>query len=149
MGKYAFAEGNNTTASGINSHAEGNRTTASSNYSHAEGSNTTASGDSSHAEGGNTTASGDTSHAEGCYTIASSKYQHVQGKYNIEDTTETYAHIVGNGTSTSARSNAHTLDWDGNAWFAGNITLGTANSQVATISDIQAYIDEAILGGSW
>ena len=33
-----------------------------------------------------------------------------------------YAHVVGNGTH-STRSNAHTLDWNGNAWFAGNISL--------------------------
>lgn len=32
-----------------------------------------------------------------------------------------YAHIVGNGESDSARSNAHTLDWDGNAWYAGSV----------------------------
>lgn len=31
-----------------------------------------------------------------------------------------YAHIVGNGT-VSKPSNAHTLDWDGNAWFAGYV----------------------------
>lgn len=32
-----------------------------------------------------------------------------------------YAHIVGNGGSPHARSNAHTLDWDGNAWYAGSV----------------------------
>ena len=32
-----------------------------------------------------------------------------------------YAHIVGNGGSAHARSNAHTLDWDGNAWYAGSV----------------------------
>lgn len=31
-----------------------------------------------------------------------------------------YAHIVGNGTS-SELSNAYTLDWEGNAWFAGDV----------------------------
>jgi hypothetical protein len=36
----------------------------------------------------------------------------------------TYAHIVGNGTN-SERSNAHTLDWDGNAWFAGDVYVGS------------------------
>lgn len=36
-----------------------------------------------------------------------------------------YAHIVGNGSSSSARSNAHTLDWSGNAWYAGTVE-GTA-----------------------
>lgn len=29
--------------------------------------------------------------------------------------------IVGNGTKASNRSNAHTLDWDGNAWYAGSV----------------------------
>ena len=64
---------------------------------------------------------GDYSVAEGMSTIASSEYQHVQGKYNIEDSSNTYAHIVGNGTAITARSNAHTLDWSGNAWYAGTV----------------------------
>lgn len=41
------------------------------------------------------------------------------------DNSNTYAHIVGNGTSDTARSNAHTLDWSGNAWYAGSVE-GTA-----------------------
>ena len=136
-GASSHAEGYYTKASGINSHAEGNSTTASVNNSHAEGSSTTASGTSSHAEGKNTTASGDfgshaegisttasgeSSHAEGDSTKASSTSQHVQGKFNIEDTANKYAHIVGNGTTDNKRSNAHTLDWEGNAWFAGKLS---------------------------
>jgi hypothetical protein len=35
-----------------------------------------------------------------------------------------YAHIVGNGWGNGSRSNAHTLDWDGNAWFAGDVYVG-------------------------
>ena len=122
-GTSSHAEGNNTTASGIYSHAEGNNTIASSYNTHAEGCYTVASGHSSHAEGKNTKANGAYSHAEGNYTIASSENQHVQGKYNIEDTANTYAHIVGNGTSDGARSNAHTLDWNGNAWFKGKVSI--------------------------
>lgn len=79
----------------------------------------------SHAEGDSTTASGKYSHAEGKNTIAASQHQHTQGRYNIKDADGKYAHIVGNGTVMSGRSNAHTLDWDGNAWFAGTIE-GTA-----------------------
>ena len=121
-GYCSHAEGKYTTASGSNSHAEGNNTIASGNYgSHAEGSMTTASGSNSHAEGSNTTASGYCSHAEGASTIASSQNQHVQGKYNIEDLNGTYAHIVGNGED-GKNSNAHTLDWEGNAWFAGKLS---------------------------
>ena len=110
---------------GYDSHAEGFSTIASGQYSHAEGDNTTASGNSSHAEGNKTTASGNSSHAEGYDTKAISDYQHVQGKFNIKDSSNTYAHIVGNGSSDTSRSNAHTLDWSGNAWFAGTVE-GTA-----------------------
>ena len=124
-GSYSHAEGASTTASEQSSHAEGEHTIASGYYSHAEGQYTTASGSSSHAEGGSTIASGSGSHAEGGATIAAGKYQHAQGKFNVEDTENKYAHIVGNGTSTTARSNAHTLDWDGNAWFAGDIYVGS------------------------
>ena len=123
---HAHAEGRETMASGWCSHAEGGYTTASSYYSHAEGERVTASGEYSHAEGGWTTASGQGSHAEGYYTTASSNYQHAQGKYNIEDSSDVYAHIVGNGTS-STLSNAHTLDWDGNAWFSGDVYTGSTS----------------------
>ena len=121
-GDYSHAEGERTMASGEASHAEGNYSTASSNFSHAEGNWSTASGYASHSEGDNTVASGDYSHAEGNSTISSSENQHVQGKYNIEDKDNKYAHIVGNGSNNSTRSNAHTLDWNGNAWFAGKLT---------------------------
>ena len=121
-GDYSHAEGNSTEASGYNSHAEGYKTIASNTLSHAEGNSTTASGYASHSEGDNTVASGDYSHAEGNSTISSSENQHVQGKYNIEDKDNKYAHIVGNGSNNSTRSNAHTLDWNGNAWFAGKLT---------------------------
>ena len=87
-------------------------------------------GVSSHAEGNNTTASGNYSHAEGISTIAGSMCQHVQGRNNIEDSSHKYAHIVGNGTSQSARSNAHTLDWNGVPWFKGRPQFGgTAQDQ--------------------
>ena len=122
IGKYSFSNGNRVTASGDYSHAEGERTMASGEASHAEGNYSTASSNCSHAEGYYTTASGDYSHAEGYNTISSSENQHVQGKYNIEDKDNKYAHIVGNGTDDTVRSNAHTLDWEGNAWFAGKLT---------------------------
>ena len=134
-GKYTHAEGGGTTASGVCSHAEGHETTASGNFSHTEGKRTTASGTYAHAEGEDTYATGQHSHAEGfeveakgiyshaegCYTKASSANQHVQGKFNVEDTAGTYAMIIGNGTSDTARSNALTVDWN------GNIECGTVN----------------------
>lgn len=89
------------------------------------GKSTTASGLSSHAEGADTIASGNQSHAEGVHTTAQGENQHVQGKYNIADTIN--AHIVGNGSDSSNRSNAHTLDWSGNAWFAGDVYTGSTS----------------------
>lgn len=129
FGQASHAEGNSTKAIGKASHAEGWDTTASGHQAHAEGSNTIASGTDAHAEGGNTIASGLDSHAEGIGTIASGTNQHVQGKFNIEDTS--MLHIVGNGDYDShyeiVRSNAHTIDWHGNAWFAGDVYTGSTS----------------------
>lgn len=129
LGQYAQAFGSGTKASGEYSHAEGYNTTASKPKSHAEGYNAKASGEISHAEGSYTIASGVISHAEGWGTVASGEYQHVQGKNNISDTTS--AHIIGNGTGSEDvnRSNAHTIDWNGNAWFAGDIYTGSTSGK--------------------
>jgi hypothetical protein len=134
---YSHAEGDDTEATGGMSHAENYKTVASGDYSHAEGNYSKATNTCTHAEGYNTEANGMYSHAEGFIsivngayshvegynTLASSDYQHVQGKYNLEDTENKYAHIVGNGAGglSLERSNAHTLDWDGNAWYAGSV----------------------------
>ena len=130
---------NKYTVIGDYSTALGDNTVASEHASHAEGYETMAKGKGAHAEGGNTKASGYFSHAEGYHTTAIGEYQHVQGKYNIADTTN-YAHIVGNG-SEDEPSNAHTLDWEGNAWFAGNIYIGEDNKELAT----KDYIDDEVL----
>ena len=119
----SHAEGSGTTASGMYSHAEGSGTTASGNTSHAEGSGTTASGTYSHAEGDGTTASGTSSHAQNQGTIASGQYQTALGKYNIEDTNDEYAVIIGNGLGNTYRTNALTLDWNGNVVASGNLTI--------------------------
>ena len=140
---YSHAEGDSTTASGENSHAEGKYTTAYGTSSHAEGDSTTASAYGSHAEGNYTTASGENSHAEGASTIASSQNQHVQGKYNIEDTNNKYAHIVGNGED-GKNSNAHTLDWEGNAWFAGKLTQEGTPTEGKDLTT-KKYVDDNIL----
>lgn len=36
---------------------------------------------------------------------------------------QNWVEIVGNGNTNRSRSNARTLDWDGNEWLAGNITV--------------------------
>lgn len=126
VGQYSHAEGTMTAAMGLGSHVEGGLTTASGGASHSEGYHTTASGEASHAEGFGTTASGNWSHAEGEHTIARGENQHVQGSCNIEDAENRYAHIVGNGEQ-NARSNAYTLDWEGNAWYAGDVYVGSTS----------------------
>ena len=100
---------------------------------HAEGTLNTANGENAHAEGYRNIASGSYSHVEGYGNEASGYATHVQGEFNVVQSVTgpnylgKYCHIVGNGTSDTARSNAHTLDWDGNAWFAGDVyTGGTA-----------------------
>lgn len=113
LGTDAFAEGKGTKANGNFSHAEGFNTTASAAYSHAEGRETIASGSVSHAEGTGTVASGIRSHAGGYGTIAKGENQTAIGKYNVEDASNKYAFIIGNGTS-STRKNALTVDWSGN-----------------------------------
>ena len=101
----------------------------------AEGSSTQASGPFSHAEGNRTIASGANSHSEGLYTVAAGAEQHVQGKYNIEDTEGKYAHIIGNGINSApaARSNAHTVDWNGNGWFKGDVYVGGSDQNANAI----------------
>ena len=145
VGEFSHTEGYEPTASDYCSHAEGCLATASGMYSHAEGYRTTASGVESHAEGGETTASADDAHAEGHSTkamhtsshsqgrgtITGGRCQHVEGSYNIVDTGSgninqpdykgSYLHIVGNGSSDKDRSNAYTLDWNGNGWYQGNV----------------------------
>ncbi len=174
-GTASHALGYSTTASGYASHAEGESSNlisavisdfsssttnntiittwntkkfslAKGIASHIEGKDNLALGETSHAEGNSTIAKGNCSHAEGYWTKASGQYQHVQGKYNIKDDANTYAHIVGNGTADNTRSNAHTLDWNGNAWFAGKVTVGTAPTENMDVATKQ-YVDDAIANG--
>ena len=127
----------------VNSLTVGTRIGDIGGFSVSEGDENTASGYYSHAEGSNTTASGILSHTEGLGTKAKGVHQHVQGKYNIEDTERKYAHIVGNGTSDTARSNAHTLDWKGNAWYQGKLSQDGTPTEDKDLTT-KKYVDDAI-----
>lgn len=139
IGDISYIESSNN---GTYSHAEGTETYATGDYSHTEGWRSKALGDSAHAEGHGTIARGDNTHAEGMNTVANGRYQHVQGKYNIADTTS--LDIIGNGTTNNNRSNAYTLDTNGNAWFAGEVYVGSTSGtnkdsgsvKLAKITDI-------------
>ena len=152
LGKYSHAEGagrakgdnahaeGNSVADGVYSHAEGNGAYALGYSSHAEGTSSKAVAANTHAEGYFTEAIGSASHSEGNCTTATHASQHVFGEYNAYDPSSaaatargTYVEIVGNGTGSSARSNARTLDWNGNEFLAGNLTVNgttlTVNGQ--------------------
>lgn len=129
----AFAAGKDNIAANLYSAAFG-RDTISGYCGFSEGRATQALGDYGHAEGYGTKVLSDYGHAEGCETVTKERFghsegrgtiahynQHVEGRYNTEDTENKYVHITGNGTSDTKRSNAHAVDWSGNAWFAGEV----------------------------
>lgn len=132
------------TAIGAQSIVIGYNAEASGPQSHAEGFNTIASGFRSHAEGDTTRAIGYATHTEGTCTVALGSNQHVQGKHNIKDEELRYAHIVGNGDMTD-KSNCHTLDWDGNGWYQGNLYVGGTSqdnsNKVLSTADIKFTAD--------
>lgn len=134
-GEASVAEGFGTIAVGAYGHAEGRDTTAVY-AAHSEGANTQALAMTAHAEGEGTVASGVRSHAQGYYTIAAGNQQQVWGKFNKADTENKYAHIVGGGThfTEDKRKNIHTLDWSGNAWFAGDITIANDGNELSVIA---------------
>lgn len=145
-GQASVASGYVSKATGAASHAEGVGTIASQGGAHAEGAGTEASGYYSHAEGYESVASGSITHAEGYRTIANHLAQVALGAYNEADpsTAEatakgTYIELIGNGTSEK-RSNARTLDWNGNERLAGGLTLhaGSENEMdiASEISDM-------------
>jgi len=94
------------------------------------------SGIASHVEGMGNEASAKSSHVEGCGNIAKYANQHVQGQWNK---TGNFAHIIGGGTETD-RKNIHTIDWDGNAIYAGEVTA--SNGRLISEEEARALIPE-------
>jgi hypothetical protein len=76
--------------------------------------------------------------------IASQRGQTVVGTYNVDDTGDDYVFIAGNGTSDSARSNAFTVDWDGNVKAAGRVS-GTYTDLTITRT-ANSYVDATYVG---
>ena len=69
---------------------------------------------------------GDGTAAFGYNSVAKGLGQTAIGKCNVIDDNNDYAFIIGNGADmrVESRANIHTVDWDGNAWFAGNVECG-------------------------
>lgn len=124
-GVCAYARGSSTKATGNNAISDGMSTEASGENSHASGTYTEASGVNSCSIGRETEASGDNSLAGGKWTIASHENQVAIGKSNEEVDAP---FVIGGGTSYTDRKNIHTVDWNGNAKFAGTVTDGNGNS---------------------
>lgn len=159
-GNCSFAAGESSVASGSCSVALGAQVRkgdehqpnmASGMGSLACGLAATASGAGSQAFGQKTQAEGPLSTVFGNYTKATGRASFVVGQYNVPDDNpidtahgsgaRKYVALVGNGTSEDNRSNAMTLDWDGNAVLSGKLTVGadpTENMDVAT----KQYVDQ-------
>ena len=116
---FSHVEGSNNVNIGYGAHVEGWDNTNFGYGSHVEGQNNLCTVNYGHVEGQYNTVNGSAAHAEGYRTIASGQYQHVGGKWNIEDTENKYAFIIGNGTTNERRSNAFTVDWNGNLEASG------------------------------
>ena len=158
-GEGSHSEGENNVASGIASHAEGRNTTASGAGAHAEGGyGSTAEGESSHAENFATHAIGNYSHAGGLNSTANGvgdfvhgndlqtsnagSYQTVFGKFNLIDNTGNTIFAIGNGESNSSRSNAFSIDKEGNV-YCNSINSISAASTVFTPYTIEQAIASA------
>ncbi len=153
-GSNSVAIGYGTTASESRSVAIGYGTTASGNCSVAMGNTTTASGNCSVAMGNTTTASGNNSVAMGYNTTAQAYSSLVLGRYNlISGTTDTWINtepvfVIGNGTSSTATSNAFTVNKNGNTGIsrlpATNKLEVEGNASKTTAGDWLANSDRRI-----
>ena len=132
-GPESFACGSGTKASHNQAFAQGFGTTAGAHRAHAEGVNTEVWGVGGHAEGNGTMVhlGHEYAHVEGIGTQSTGTASHVQGKYN---TGGDYAHVVGNGEEGNPR-NAYTLDWSGNAVFAGKATAQQMSAKSAVFEN--------------
>ena len=116
-------------------------------YATAEGYGVSAAGMGAHAEGWYTSAGGNNSHASGVQTIAQRYCQFVLGKYNVADTTGntgnapgTYLFIIGNGSDANSRSNAFTVDWDGNVEMAGHSNDTHVDFTISAVSSLPVTV---------
>lgn len=104
-------------------------------------------GDNAIALGSAAQALADKSIAIGQGVVAKTKRgQVVLGRYNVIDEKGEYAFIFGNGTDHPdvSRSNAITMEQNGNMWFAGKLSV--ENQAVTADNDLtpKSYVDDAV-----
>lgn len=128
-GANAMASGEMTSATGSNSAAFGDWTSATGNAAVTFGKNTSASATNAFALGEDTSATGNMSVAMGFGTTAQGYGQLVIGRYNEiqgwphwwEDNDNAF--IIGNGASSSDRSNAFSVKKNGDTDIGGNLEV--------------------------
>ena len=140
-GHKSGATGSKNKVLGDYGNANGLNNTVENSGGTANGYNNTSQGKNSQANGISTTSIGEASSANGIGTIATRRAQTVEGTYNVKDEEEKYLHIVGNG-EYGKPSNAHTIDEEGNCWYAGTIYLGGTSQEDSFAIDLLAKIQE-------
>ena len=131
-GGEIFCDYENNKATGTHSASFGELNTVSGNSSFSIGHQNTVSGNASFSAGSFNTVNGLGAMALGQYLISSSDNQIVIGKNNVEDTSNKYVFIVGNGDNPgSGRHNAFAIDWSGNIYVNGS-TSGVNVQELAT-----------------
>ena len=162
-GQNAIAIGLGETSSGIASVAIGNETVSSGAYSFSVGNGTDASANSSAAIGkynsymviypawtkntsynvGDRVSKGNAAFGFNGYECitANSDSSWTSSKWKMLTTNSDTIFVVGNGESSSVRSNALTLEWNGDLHLDGDVYVnanvdGTGGSKLATVSEI-------------
>lgn len=120
-GAVSFAIGNMAKANGYGAFAGGQNAEANNRASFSFGSGCKATGMIGFATGAGTEAIGVNASTFGKATKASAYCAQARGKFNIDGTN--FIDIVGIGTNENDRRNGYSLDLNGNAEFAGNVTF--------------------------
>ena len=133
-GPWSHTEGYENTVYGKEGHAEGYLNTIYGNTTagHVEGCTNKVGSDYGHAEGLNCEVYGTSAHAQNWGTIAASNYQTSLGKFNIKDEDNTYAVIIGDGTSNTNRHNLIALGWDSRLY----LNTGDADEKVINLMEL-------------
>lgn len=113
-GDYSMAFGCELANTQIHTQANGRTALAVGNGCVADGNNSRAIGQAVNTKGTLSTGIGDRLTVNGRLHFAI-------GKYNAVEEGNLYAFSVGNGSSEEARSNAFTIDWEGNGCYQGKI----------------------------
>ena len=134
-GSAGHSEGENTIAAGNASHAEGQGTVAIGAYTHVGGTYNVIDSDFSNFTewvSGTSYNVGDvvkvtTANSIKVYSCltANSDETFTDSKWNQNYIKMQYAEIIGNGVDNSHRSNARSLDWNGNEVLAGGLTVNS------------------------